>query len=41
MHIKTTETSGRPSFDQAVIELPAQQTQALFSVSASEFKENF
>lgn len=41
MHMKTTKTSCRPSFDQAVIELPAQQTQALFRISASEFKDNF
>lgn len=30
MRTKTSEMSRRPSFDQAVIELPARQTQALF-----------
>lgn len=34
MRTKTSEMSRRPSFDQAVIELPARQTRLYFRVSA-------
>lgn len=39
--MNTTEKSRRPSFDQGVIELPADQTRAFFRAPASEFKRNF